>query len=669
MRLVAFNLQKGKEFSRMLFQALYNWIKYKSLPPSFLFKNRLFIERNSQRPRITARLGSTFKSSKWSLFSQINVSKKTKNVWFINMIFLVSLLFLLIGISGTYRLLPALFSLLWANVDFFDYYLTFIVWFFFFFFSFISHNVYSFFFFNNFSNSTMSRTTALKKLNPKSTNFTDENSFQTVSIDNLNWAVYSWLTDATLAVRNQKHLHNFFFAKIDECGLFANFNEFSALFKVIYFNKLISVNAGKLRVGARALTHDVAPFYDAAALTPAFSSKLLSPKITLFYSISLQKNYYFKQNARIQQKQSLLFNKNNLIFSLFSETHRDLSRNLVSPSVRPFLLDKFTRTSANLYASNAVWGALFPFFVKNDITAAKAHRWLYKYFLLNRKLAKNSQKFTHLKAALGASALDISVLSRNLWDACYLTNQSNFSNFSQNFIQIFENFNEFSAPFSGLISSPVASKKNSLTSLNYLEHSYFWLAKRSFFFSTANAQTFALSTNLAQSRAITSVTSWNFKSSAFYTQFIEKTLHRTALPTFGAPTLLLNSPHMHESAVNFLKQNYGAFSTPTPALRADLHDTGARLGLFSTQQFRLLSTFSSSELTNGRVVFFSYFHFNDRSPTIAPNKFNLNYRGHNPTSPMRFTLYSNYVEAFARAHPMINSRFDAAIFALVRYRS
>jgi hypothetical protein len=65
----------------MLFQALYNWIKYKSLPPSFLFKNRLFIERNSQRPRITARLGSTFKASKWSLFSQINVTKKTKNVW------------------------------------------------------------------------------------------------------------------------------------------------------------------------------------------------------------------------------------------------------------------------------------------------------------------------------------------------------------------------------------------------------------------------------------------------------------------------------------------------------------------------------------------------------------------------------------------------------------
>jgi len=136
--------------------------------------------------------------------------------------------------------------------------------------------------------------------------------------------------------------------------LFANFNEFSALFKVIYFNKLTSVNAGKLRVAARALTHDVASFYGTAALTPTFSPKLLSPKITLFYSISLQKNYYFKQNARIQQKQSLLFNKNNLIFSLFSETHRDVSRNLFSPSVRPFLLDKFTRTSTNLYASNSV---------------------------------------------------------------------------------------------------------------------------------------------------------------------------------------------------------------------------------------------------------------------------------------------------------------------------
>jgi hypothetical protein len=177
-----------------------------------------------------------------------------------------------------------------------------------------------------------------------------------------------------------------------------------------------------------------------------------------------------------------------------------------------------------------------------------------------------------------------------------------------------------------------------------------------------------LSTNLAQSRATTPVTSWNFKSSALYTQFIEKTLHRTTLSAFGAPAILRNSAHIHESTVNFFKQNYVTFPTPTPALRADLHDTGARLGLFSTQQFRLLSAFSSSELTNGKVVFFNYLHFNYRSSTITPNRFILNYRGQDSTNQTRFAFYSNYVEAFARAHPMINSKFDAAIFALVRYR-
>jgi hypothetical protein len=200
---------------------------------------------------------------------------------------------------------------------------------------------------------------------------------------------------------------------------------------------------------------------------------LLSLKIALFYSISLKKNYYFKRNERTPQKQSLLRNKNDLIFSLFSGTRRDANCSPVLPVAQPFLLEKFTRTSANFYTAGAVWGAMFPFFVKNDITAAKTHRWLYKYFLLNRKVAKNSQKFTHLKTTLGATALDASTLSRNLWNACYLTNQSSFANFSQNFLQIFENFKEFTAHFSGLASNAVVSKKNNLTSLNYLEHSYF----------------------------------------------------------------------------------------------------------------------------------------------------------------------------------------------------
>jgi hypothetical protein len=49
----------------MLFQRLYNWIKYKTLPSSFLFKNRLFIERDSKHRRVLSNFGLSFRNSKW----------------------------------------------------------------------------------------------------------------------------------------------------------------------------------------------------------------------------------------------------------------------------------------------------------------------------------------------------------------------------------------------------------------------------------------------------------------------------------------------------------------------------------------------------------------------------------------------------------------------------
>jgi hypothetical protein len=129
-----------------------------------------------------------------------------------------------------------------------------------------------------------------------------------------------------------------------------------------------------------------------------------------------------------------------------------------------------------------------------------------------------------------------------------------------------------------------------------------------------------------------------------------------------------DSAHTRENAVNFFKQNSVAFSASTPTLRADLHDAGARLSLFSAQQFRLLSSFSSSELTNGSIIFSSYLNFAHNNITITPNNFNLNPREQGLTNSMRFDLYSNYVDAFARAHLLTHAKLDAAIFASVRRR-
>ena len=58
----------------MLFSKIFNWVKYKTLPPSILFSNRLFVERDSKHRRVTSNLGLTFRNSKWSTYARSNIN-------------------------------------------------------------------------------------------------------------------------------------------------------------------------------------------------------------------------------------------------------------------------------------------------------------------------------------------------------------------------------------------------------------------------------------------------------------------------------------------------------------------------------------------------------------------------------------------------------------------
>ena len=61
----------------MVFKRLFNWLKLKTLPSSVLFKNRLFIERDSKHRRVMSNWGLTFRNSKWTNYSLSNVSTRS----------------------------------------------------------------------------------------------------------------------------------------------------------------------------------------------------------------------------------------------------------------------------------------------------------------------------------------------------------------------------------------------------------------------------------------------------------------------------------------------------------------------------------------------------------------------------------------------------------------
>jgi hypothetical protein len=111
----------------MLFKAVYNWIKFKTLPPSILFKNRLFLERDSKHRRILTNLGNTYRNSKWSHYVRPNLSLRSSSIFFnifknTLILILAAFTFYYFSIYYNYSLVyNPLTSLIWYSTDLFVY--------------------------------------------------------------------------------------------------------------------------------------------------------------------------------------------------------------------------------------------------------------------------------------------------------------------------------------------------------------------------------------------------------------------------------------------------------------------------------------------------------------------------------------------------------------------
>ena len=57
-----------------MLKSIYNWIRYKTITPSFYARNRLFIERGDKHRRIFSNLGLVFRNSKWASYVKENLS-------------------------------------------------------------------------------------------------------------------------------------------------------------------------------------------------------------------------------------------------------------------------------------------------------------------------------------------------------------------------------------------------------------------------------------------------------------------------------------------------------------------------------------------------------------------------------------------------------------------
>lgn len=627
----------------MLFQRLYNWIKYKTLPPSFLFKNRLFIERDSKHKRILNNFGLIFRSSKWSSYETYNIKINFKNQYYYYFLFLfLSLvLFLFLSLNSFYYLQSQVLNYLsfffWVNLDSFDYYISFFIWSFYIFFYNFLNLIYSFFFFNNFSlNFSFKKK---QNLNAKKEIF--------LSKQDLNWVLYSWLTNnnsnSSFDLKNFYLIEKLFDSEINKKWWNNNYDFFIKLYKLNYFFNLLSLNSNVFFLKNKINNVKNASIFknnnDLLFYLNNSSYLYLYNKFIFWHCLSNYKNYFYYKNSKNQTNRFEwnLYNFNNEIenykYLLFFKNGF-------------FYFDNFNQLILNFFSFNFFEFFNFNALIENQNKAAKWNRWLYRYSILHRKILKNSHKLTLTKKLINSGFYSNELFSKNLWNSEHLSRYVDKKNLFSSFFNLYyENFffskNNINAHSFKLISvSNNFNQTNSLNFLNFYENSYFWFLKRFYFFNTI------FNNNIKSKLIYNGNSSLNF----FYQQQNQSTTNYFLLvsyllksTTFTLPFFSLNSDYSKNDI--FFVNNRSSF------FLNDLYINMQDLDVFNKDTLQVLISLTSAPLYNNKNRFFfnyltlnSFFNINKKSLFFYNNlKNNNKFKNHskNINFLLLFSLINN----------------------------
>lgn len=458
----------------MLFSRIYNWIKYKTLPPSLLFANRLFVERDSKHRRVTSNLGLTFRNSKWSSYSRtnINTQHRVNYLKFIGSILLIIALALLLLKFSTYynfQLLPSpIYSILWFILDA-DIYLKAV--------TVSSLLCLSQLMLTSFQNSVLPRS-------PLS-NTRSYPKFLHKPI------LYSHLTSTPSS---------------------------NLLEKLTAFDAAKSPNANGLLSLSKHLflSASLLEKLDSTTYTLNQSLSTLSTATVKHTSLELLKaqapmssvNYdYWLFSSRSKQQQSVL---NELSLWTLSDLNVELSNynSLLKTPMGLFYLPSLTYsnllTAANLYPElAAVTSSL-----DSQLSVVRQQRWLYRYNILHRSILKNSYNLTLTKKLIGTGFLNSSLGTRNIWASANLSSISNQANsdlgfnstaLRSNFYNIYGHYlNPFSLNRNNLNHALPVLNSTNLSSLSNYERSYHWFLQRFYQFNTLSTMSFNYQPSVSQ---------------------------------------------------------------------------------------------------------------------------------------------------------------------------
>jgi hypothetical protein len=502
----------------VLFQRLYNWIKYKTLPPSILFKNRLFIERDNKNKRIMSNFGLSFRNSKWSSYSVYNIKTSFKQNYFNFFFFLFFIIFVIFFIinfkkyylfSYSYNFLSFFF---WFSLDSFDYYFSYFFWVIFSFFSFFFNSFYSYFFFNNFSNRNF-----LNFSVTNSKNILNKNEKLSLSKNDTNWFFYSFFTSNG----DKKKINEIFDNKLIENLFSTNVNTklwnvysdfYLKLFKLTYFFNLTSSTKNSFFLSVflneinKLKTCNIGNFahyfLNNTSFLTSYSFLFFNNNNTNLFNLINKKNEFYFLNSNKYWNIQTIENENN-IYNF-----------LINNKIGFFFFNNISHGKLNDFVQNNSEFNNFNLFIINQTKIAKINRWLYRYSILHRKLLKNSHKITMIKKILNFNFYSKNDFNKNLWTSEHLSKLFSKNSNTFNFFNAFNslNINFFTENNNSSSNELMYSKTNNFFSITngikFYENSYFWFLKRFYIFNS-------LSNNSTYSNKTLSVSRTNEKGNYF----------------------------------------------------------------------------------------------------------------------------------------------------------
>lgn len=615
----------------MLFQRLFNWIKYKTLPQSVLFKNRLFVERDSKHRRIFNNFGLTFRNSKWTNYEMYNVKfhfQWTYYKYFFALIFATG--FFLIFFFHTklylsYPLLNLVSFFIWTSVDSFDYYLSFFIWSAIVLNSMFLNAVYAYFFFAIYGDTTDLKLIFSNRFfydNKVLVHETEKHKHFTNHDYKL--ILFGWILNSG-SITHEKVLNQLFNSYIpkDQFSKFSNF--FFNLYSLTYLCKLTLPNLSSFAAIEKInRLQKEKPFYDQNLADAFFSASNLTTKhaaLTLWYNLSQYPNYFDSLNLQVARKKSQLFFDWSCA-SIAYETN--LNNELLSTKTGQFKFYELTNSLFSELSSNNGPFWHLSSFLKSHVQLGKWHRWLYRYSILHRKLLKNSHKITITKRLINSGFFSRSLFEKNLWASETFQKISNPLLCTNSYFQLlYGDFYKTKVATdylkSTLQSTTLAFSSKTFELGHSYESSYFWFLKRFFLFNTLPATFATSSLNKPNFKHITDIKSIILDRNNTQSSNLLLTSYQTS-----TRYPLLNSFYINSPWTTFT-ENLSSSKIPNALNLNDLFLSTADNYLLVSDHLELLNW-----ITTNTLLIHSSLSYNTKSTALVqkfnaiPNKFEVN---------------------------------------------